>query len=50
MRDAQDELILVLYGGSRWSLWRPPLLSEPEVSFAPRSMRFLGLLFLILRH
>jgi hypothetical protein len=26
------------------------LLSEPGVSFVPRSMRFSGLLFLMLRH
>jgi hypothetical protein len=39
-----------LYGGSRWSLWRPPLLSEPGVSFVPQSISFLGLLFLTPRH
>jgi hypothetical protein len=44
------ELMLVLYGGPRWSFWRPPLLSEPGVLFVPRSMRSSGLLFLILRH
>ena len=49
-RSGPGELILVLYGGSRWSFWRPPLLSEPGVSFVPRSIRFLGLLFLTLRH
>jgi hypothetical protein len=46
-RPGPGELILVLYGGSRWSVWRPPLLSEPGVSFVPRSIRFLGLLFFI---
>jgi hypothetical protein len=49
-RPGPGELILVLYGGPRWSFWRPPLLSEPGVSFVPRSIRFLGLLFLTLRH
>jgi hypothetical protein len=44
------ELILVLYAGPRWSFWRPPLLSEPGVSFVLRPMRSSGLLFLILRH
>jgi hypothetical protein len=36
-------------GGPRWSFWRPPLLSEPGVSFVHRSMRSSGLLFLMLR-
>jgi hypothetical protein len=49
-RPGPGELILVLYGGPRWSFWRPPLLSGPGVSFVPRSMRFSGLLFLMLRH
>ena len=49
-RPGPGELILVLYGGPRWSFWRPPLLSEPGVSFVPRSMRFSGLFFLMLRH
>jgi hypothetical protein len=38
-----------LYGGRRWSFWRPPLLSEPGVSFVHRSMRSSGLLFHMLR-
>jgi hypothetical protein len=40
-RPGPGELILVLYGGPRWSFWRPPLLSKPGVSFVPRSMRLL---------
>ena len=32
-RPGPGGLILVLYGGPRWSFWRPPLLSEPGVSF-----------------
>jgi hypothetical protein len=32
-RPGPGELILVLYGGPRWSFWRPPLLSGGAGSF-----------------